>query len=75
MSNTHSEIKAYLTSEEAKGDMFINWEEKRIRLVDIISDDIDVVLEPYRDWMLGGKNMEWRYRKDGFTGDIILERR
>lgn len=43
-------------------------------LHDIVSDDMDIVLEPYRDWMLGGEHMAWRYHKDKTTGDIILER-
>lgn len=51
------------------------WERKVIKLVDVISDDVDIVLEPYRDWMLGGENMEWRTHKDKTTGDIIIERR
>lgn len=51
------------------------WERIVIKLVDVISDDEDIVLEPYRDWMLGGEHMEWRYSKDKSTGDIIIERR
>lgn len=51
------------------------WECKVIKLVDVVSDDEDVVLEPYRDWMLGGEHMEWRTHKDKVTGDIIIERR
>ena len=51
------------------------WEQKIIKLIDIISDDIDVTLEPHRDWMLGGEKMEWRYEKDKTTGDIMLYRR
>ena len=51
------------------------WERKIIKFVDIVSDDMDIILEPYRDWMLGGEKMEWRYHKDKITSDIILERR
>lgn len=51
------------------------WERKTIKLVDVVSDDEDIVLEPYRDWMLGGEHMEWRTHKDKITGDIIIERR
>lgn len=53
------------------------WEQKVIKLVDFVSDDTGFVdeIEPYRDWMLGGEHMEWRYHKDNITGDLILERR
>lgn len=51
------------------------WERKVIPFVDIVTDDIDLFIEPYRDWMLGGEHMVWRYHKDKVTGDIILERR
>lgn len=51
------------------------WEQKTIALVDVVSDDMDIVLEPYRDWMLGAEHSEWRYHKDKITGDIIIERR
>ena len=51
------------------------WERKTIKLSDVVTDDIDIVLEPYRDWMLGGKEMAWRYYKDKSNGDIVIERR
>lgn len=37
-------------------------------------DDIHSIIEPYREWMMGGKYSEWRYYKDR-DGNIILERR
>ncbi len=51
------------------------WQKKAIRPQDIVTDDMNIVLETYRDWMLGGQHMEWCYHKDKITGDLVLERR
>ena len=56
----------------------MGWERKYIMRHDLVQmkdESMESILEAHREWMLGGKHFEWRYRKDCITGDLILERR
>jgi hypothetical protein len=54
------------------------WESKTIPFQDVLKlpDDYSVndLLEPFRDWMLGGSKMEWKYERNS-DGDYIILRR
>lgn len=70
-------MDAYINAKESEYTRPDEWERKVILLKDIIDDETGFsdYLEPYREWMLGGKLMQWKYAKDKITGDIILWRR
>lgn len=70
-------MNAYINAQEGEITRGDGWEKKVILLEDIRDDETGFTdfLEPYREWMLGAENMQWKYYKDKITGDLILLRR
>lgn len=53
------------------------WEQKIIdsfESIDVGHKNEEILLY-YRDWLLGGEQMEWRYYRSKLDGALILERR
>ena len=73
-------MDAHINAQEAEYTRGDEWESKVIAMdellaMNVLSDDMASVLEGYREWMLGGKQSEWRYEKNKINGEITLWRR
>jgi len=72
-------MDAYINAKDSEYTHPLGWEKKVITMNELLamnleSDDMASILEGYRDWMLGGKENEWKYEKNKINGEITLWR-
>jgi hypothetical protein len=75
--NGRTGVEAFIQADQAQKTYMNEWEEKNISALELMEreDSIREVIANEREWLLGGKHMDWKYYFNKWDGSLTLLRR